>query len=1220
MVRYSVVVFMLTLLAIPTPLMAQCELGKQLLVPVADRAKYSGYGSTVASFGDHLVVGESGNDSLQFAAGLIHVYKLNASNQWTRVALLSASDPQKFANAGELLAINETTIVTVGDRHDVTGKNHPRIHCYERDISGEWQTGTESYSIILNDDEIILNLTLSETYLAVTLYKRYQGIWIYLYKKQSGVFSFLQAIAGPLDARGRDDRFANQIAMNDDVLVASSWQFENAAGEIGAALVYERSGEFWSSDPVATLEPSDRSATRTVQFGGDVLLDGTSILVSGIQGEGTYTNAIYVYERPTTGWTGSITETWQIGTDTGYPVAQWHMAGAGEYLFLPNEELKKIAVYKRTGGSWQHQSLVQIIDLPSSGSRNWLASIAVTGDHLVIGQAAFEDDGTLIGGMFDYIPDGTWENGAVMNQQKKETSVNASDDVFGDDIAVEGDVMAVGATGDEDKGGNGGAVYMYRRVMGQWVQTAKIIAPVGYSANYFGTAVALSGDNLFVGAPETPLYASGGAILLRNVGTVYVYKRSGNNWIYDSQFYSPQQKGGQLFGREITYCNGYVAVAEYIDRGTGYQGLVHLYKQNAGGAWTYLATLRPSDLPASDSFGRSIAMDDSTIVVGTGMYQTHIAIFRKIYVYRKKGGEWSSAFEDAQLFPSVQTYSDRFGYSVALYGNQIVAGAPGYSPPNNPGNASSGVAYVFTKPAQGWKGTLHETAQLLPGDPSRNQVFGFSVAMDEDDIYIGAPHSYFVWSVTDNHDNTDGHIKPGALYHYFKEDAWDATEQENEKILSPDPEFADAFGAKVILQNNALFIGAPLDDTDSGYKTGSVLTSRQAPLITGVRTPCVEDGDVVIWATPAGGTWRVTGRPDQSSHTFHLPAGSYTATYHFAGCDASPVTFGVISSGLSVQGTNAGELEKCVYDHETLVLESNAPAENYTWFYKPTETDAYAKIDDSKQHLDVAEPGFYYAEIGTTPCLPQREYFHVINEEAVVVEAETPPVICSEEPFQLEATPDGGSWSSPATAEGEVDPSILDNGAYPVVYSVVTPLGCTFSAEAILTIDKPGRPEVDASGTKICRGEGVTLRLVDPVVGATLEWHTVEDPDRIISSEDEIEAEMPGTYYVTTSKDGCKVSSEAVGIETRADSVLVPNVITPNGDSKNDFFEIESESLNEFDLFVLNRYGEKIYSTPDPDFKWYADQVPSGVYFWHLHYRNCSAEKIEMKGWVHILH
>ena len=79
----------------------------------------------------------------------------------------------------------------------------------------------------------------------------------------------------------------------------------------------------------------------------------------------------------------------------------------------------------------------------------------------------------------------------------------AEDDLFGRAVALLGDVAIVGAFGDDDGGLNAGSAYIFGRNEGgtdTWGQVAKIVASDPIADAEFGAAVALSGDVVLVGA------------------------------------------------------------------------------------------------------------------------------------------------------------------------------------------------------------------------------------------------------------------------------------------------------------------------------------------------------------------------------------------------------------------------------------------------------------------------------------------------------------------------------------------------------------------------------------------------------------------------------------------------------------------------------------------------------------------------------------------------
>src|SRR5688572_8969791 len=77
----------------------------------------------------------------------------------------------------------------------------------------------------------------------------------------------------------------------------------------------------------------------------------------------------------------------------------------------------------------------------------------------------------------------------------------APDDKFGDSSAMEGDVIVMGAYGDDDLGPNAGSAYIYRFVQGTWVLEQKLLPNDGSAGQGFGLKLAISGNVVVVSAP-----------------------------------------------------------------------------------------------------------------------------------------------------------------------------------------------------------------------------------------------------------------------------------------------------------------------------------------------------------------------------------------------------------------------------------------------------------------------------------------------------------------------------------------------------------------------------------------------------------------------------------------------------------------------------------------------------------------------------------------------
>ena len=79
-------------------------------------------------------------------------------------------------------------------------------------------------------------------------------------------------------------------------------------------------------------------------------------------------------------------------------------------------------------------------------------------------------------------------------------------------------------------------------------------------------------------------------------------------------------------------------------------------------------------------------------------------------------------------------------------------------------------------------------------------------------------------------------------------------------------------------------------------------------------------------------------------------------------------------------------------------------------------------------------------------------------------------------------------------------------------------------------------------------------------------------------------------------------------------TTFVPNVISPNGDGKNDTFKITA--TDDIELYIYNRYGKEVYHSVNYGNKWNGGSLASGVYFYQLIF---SDKNTRCNGWVEVL-
>jgi hypothetical protein len=148
------------------------------------------------------------------------------------------------------------------------------------------------------------------------------------------------------------------------------------------------------------------------------------------------------------------------------------------------------------------------------------------------------------------------------------------------------------------------------------------------------------------------------------------------------------------------------------------------------------AKLLASDGGVGDNFGYAVAISGNTLVVGSPFAKVGSNFDQgTAYVFVKPAtGGWENATETAKLVSSDGLGSDNFGSSVAINGDQIAVGAPNRS--NSAGTV--GEAYWYLKPIGGWTGTITERVNLGTGH-SASARFGTSVGVQNFVVIVGAP-------------------------------------------------------------------------------------------------------------------------------------------------------------------------------------------------------------------------------------------------------------------------------------------------------------------------------------------------------------------------------------------------------------------------------------------------------------------------------------------------
>ena len=360
----------------------------------------------------------------------------------------------------------------------------------------------------------------------------------------------------------------------------------------------------------------------------------------------------------------------------------------------------------------------------------------------------------------------------------------ASSDEAGYCVAADGDLLAVGARGDDDNGSGSGSAYVVRRTELGWIEDQKLLASDGAPDDQFGSSVGVSGDAVVVGAFG---HGDGGA--------AYVFRFNGSQWAQEQRLVASDGLAGDSFGYSVAVSGNVALIGAYgVDDNGASSGSAYVFRFD-GAEWAEEQKLLASDGAAYDFFGVSVALSGGVAVVGAYLDDDQGVSSGSAYVFRFNGSRW---VEEQKLVAADGAPDDRFGGCVAVSGDVIVVGAV-QDDDNGP---NSGSAYVY-----GFNGsTWVEEEKLLPGDGSANDKFGASVAVSGDTVVVGA-YMHDANQINDS----------GSAY-VFRTDG--SSWPEVDKLLAPDGWYWDYLGFSVAASDDVLVTGAVQDD-NNGNNSGS---------------------------------------------------------------------------------------------------------------------------------------------------------------------------------------------------------------------------------------------------------------------------------------------------------------------------------------------------------------------------------------------------------------
>ena len=539
------------------------------------------------------------------------------------------------------------------------------------------------------------------------------------------------------------------------------------------------------------------------------------------------------------------------------------------------------------------------------------------------------------------------------------------------------------------------------------------------------------------------------------------------------------------------------------------------------------------------------------------------------------------------------------------------------------------------------------------------------------------------------------------------------------KTFTGETGILDNFGGQVYLNDDNVFIAAPMEDTSTGKISGSVYITDKPPTITSIPDLCsTQQAQITLTSKPSGGTWSGPGIIDPMLGIFDpLTAGigKHEITYTLPGCVLNSkidIAFYAKPTATLDAGNDHAVCTEQYYVSVPLSVEEVADSD-YRWYYRKNEAESFSLLNETNAAMVASQRGDYRVRVYNAACETFSDIISV-HDESQDLQLDPLYEVCGTPAGgrELSASPPGGTWTGPGISSGnKFSIASIPDGNVTLRYRYDSPLGCHYEKEMVVKVGRLVPPAIDKTGN-LCETGVVTLSLRGPEApDAIYSWTLKLDNENtytVAGTGSALETSLRGLYVLSMMSKGCEASSSVIAIndmfsismkpeserskvcygenfqfvlpsnpngqyewyfspdgkgynlmtessgylvpersgyyyavETRGvcsttspkkyvylhpkDSVFIPNVITPNGDTMNETFSIylfgrdDGQPVADGASYeVFNRWGGHIFSAPSNE-PWTGSNAETGIYFWQGKYYTCGGTPVVLKGWLHLI-
>lgn len=389
-----------------------------------------------------------------------------------------------------------------------------------------------------------------------------------------------------------------------------------------------------------------------------------------------------------------------------------------------------------------------------------------------------------------------------------------------------------------------------------------------------------------------------------------------------------------------------------------------------------------------------------------------------------------------------------------------------------------------------------------------------------------------------------------------------------------------------------------------------------------------------IYNTPAScsedGTGKITNYNTAFNYTF-TPSGpqinadgsianaafgtEYAVKVSNEGCESDPVTFTIDAQTPPPAGPEA-ESPQAFCDN-AWVEDLTASGINLAWY---DDKDSLIGLD-----AQLNNGSTYYVSQTINGCESEKTPVAVVINSSPTIDAGEDKTVCKGRTASLKAN---GAvnyvWSPAAGLNVTNNATVLASPQETTTYIVkgVDANGCVgYDTVTVFAVDAPTPSFVFAPDSLMPPME-VTFTNTSTDANSFIWDFGNGDVSYDASGVTTIYNE-PGNYTATlTASNGyCNdfVQQIVTVLQYPDPTIEVPNVFTPNGDGMNDHLFVKTTNVKDFEMVILNRWGNLMYTLKDVDDMWNGGKAADGVYFYKYIFKDFNDKEYQGHGYFHLV-